>query len=326
MGKIKGVVLASEESWNDELSTDGRQICDRFLAEASRVILNKKNELRLALICFLAEGHLLIEDIPGVGKTTFVKTVGQLLGLHFGRIQFTSDLLPSDILGTSIYDPEAKKFRFHKGPIFAELVLIDELNRATPKTQSALLQAMEEKQVTVDSQTIALPDPFFLVATQNPRFQVGTFSLPESQLDRFMMRIQLGYPGVEAEKALLLGDKSRDRLNALKPFMSPEQLRLLREEAAKIHLSEEIARYVQQILENSRKNQKDIIGLSPRAGLSLVAAAKVAAFLEGRQAVFPEDVQAVALAVINHRLSHVDNTFQNSASLTSDLVNSVEID
>ena len=315
--------LVSEATpWNGE----GRQICEKFLGEAGKVILNKEREMRLALICFLAEGHLLIEDIPGVGKTTFVKTVGRILGLRFGRIQFTNDLLPSDILGTTIFDSESKKFHFHKGPIFTELVLIDELNRATPKTQSALLQAMEEKQVTVDGETMNLPNPFFLVATQNPRFQVGTFSLPESQLDRFMMRIQLGYPGKDAEKALLLGSNAHRRLEEVKPYFNHQQLAALQARASEVFVSDEIAQYIQVLLENSRKQQKDIVGLSPRAGLSLVAAAKAAAFLEGRNAVLPEDVQAVAVAVINHRVSHVDTTFQNSASLATDLVNSVEID
>jgi MoxR-like ATPase len=284
----------------------GQTLVDSFLKASGSVIFNKEHEFKLSLTCFLAQGHFLIEDIPGVGKTTFVKTLSRLLGLPFGRIQFTNDLLPSDIVGTSIYDQAEKKFRFHPGPIFSQLVLIDELNRATPKTYS-------------------LPDPFFLVATQNPRFQLGTFSLPESQLDRFMMRIQLGYPGAGAEKALLM-DGERDRpYEKLDPVLPLNELLALRKEVAKVHVSEALADYVQKILEQSRSQQKDVVGLSPRAGLSLVAAARAWAFLDGRNMVLPEDVQAVSAAVINHRISGSEATYKASAALAEDLVRSVEI-
>jgi MoxR-like ATPase len=303
----------------------GQNLVDSFLKASGQVIFNKENEFKLSLACFLAQGHLLIEDIPGVGKTTFVKTLSRLLGLPFGRIQFTNDLLPSDIVGTSIYDAGEKKFRFHPGPIFSQLILIDELNRATPKTQSALLQAMEERHVTVEGQTYSLPDPFFLVATQNPRFQLGTFSLPESQLDRFMMRIQLGYPGAGAERALLM-DGERDRpYEKLEAVLPLNELLALRKEVAKVHVSENVADYVQKILEQSRNQQKDVVGLSPRAGLSLVAAARAWAFLDGRNMVLPEDVQAVSPGVINHRISGSEATYKASAALAEDLVRSVEI-
>jgi MoxR-like ATPase len=303
----------------------GQTLLELFLKAAGQVIFSKEHEFKLSLTCFLAQGHLLIEDIPGVGKTTFVKTLSRLLGLPFGRIQFTNDLLPSDIVGTAIYDAGEKQFRFHPGPIFSQLLLIDELNRATPKTQSALLQAMEERHVTVDGQTHSLPDPFFLVATQNPRFQLGTFSLPESQLDRFMMRITLGYPGADAEKLLLM-DGERDRpYEKLEPIFALNELLQLRKKVAKVHVSENVAEYVQKVLEQSRSQQKDVVGLSPRAGLSLVAAARAWAFLSGREMVIPEDVQAVSVAVINHRISGSEMHYKTAAALAEDLVKSVEI-
>jgi MoxR-like ATPase len=304
---------------------EGVVFLQRFLKSAGEVIFNKDHEFKLAITCFLAGGHLLIEDIPGVGKTTFAKALAQLLGLHFGRIQFTNDLLPSDIIGTSIYDTVERKFKFHRGPIFSQLVLIDELNRATPKTQSALLQAMEERHVTVEGETYRLPDPFFIVATQNPRFQLGTFSLPESQLDRFMMRIQLGYPGASAEKRLLLDTSRAGRHEGLDPLLNLSELNRLRKTIEHTDVSDELADYVQRILEQSRNHQKDVIGLSPRAGLSLIAAAKTWAFLSGRQMVLPEDVQAVATAVVNHRISNLEASYRASATLAMDLVNSVEV-
>jgi MoxR-like ATPase len=308
-----------------EKTDTGRNLVDTFLKAAGQIIYNKDHEFKLSLTCFLSQGHLLIEDIPGVGKTTFVKTICSLLGLQFGRIQFTNDLLPSDIVGTSIYDTQDRKFKFHKGPVFAQLVLIDELNRATPKTQSALLQAMEERNVTVEGETYKLPEPFFLIATQNPRFQLGTFSLPESQLDRFMMRIQLGYPGAEAERRLLLDSRRENRYENLKPILELSDFRRLRERISEVHVSEELASYVQRILEYSRSQQKDIVGLSPRAGLGLIAASKTWAFLSGREMILPEDIQAVATAVINHRISNLEASYNASAGLAEELVKSVEV-
>ena len=303
----------------------GKILLESFVKAAGQIIFNKELEFKLSLTCFLAHGHLLIEDIPGVGKTTFVKTLARLLGLQFGRIQFTNDLLPSDIIGTSIYDNQERQFKFHRGPIFAQLVLIDELNRATPKTQSALLQAMEERDVTVEGETYKLPEPFFLVATQNPRFQLGTFSLPESQLDRFMMRIQLGYPGAEAERRLLLDANRGSRHESLVPLLNATEISKLRALLEKVHVSEDLASYIQRILDQSRSQQKDIVGLSPRAGLSLISAARAWAFLSGRKMVIPEDVQAISVAVINHRISNLEAPYRTSASLAEDLVKSVEI-
>ncbi len=318
-----GIAPRSAAKSEDDL---GKELLAAFLKGASQIIFNKEEEFKLALTCFLAQGHLLIEDIPGVGKTTFVKTLGRLLGLQFGRIQFTNDLLPSDIVGTSIYDTQERKFKFHRGPIFSQLVLIDELNRATPKTQSALLQAMEERSVTVEGATYALPVPFFLVATQNPRFQLGTFSLPESQLDRFMMRIQLGYPGAAAEKRLLLDTSRSGRHETLSPvLLHSTDMNQLKSLIEGVHVSETLASYVQNILENSRNQQKDMVGLSPRAGLSLISAAKAWAFLSGRKMVLPEDIQAVSVAVINHRISNIESTYRASAALAENLVQSVEI-
>ncbi len=317
--------MAAARSSGQDNTEVGKKLVEAFLKASGLIIFNKEQEFKLSLTCFLAQGHLLIEDIPGVGKTTFVKTVSRLLGLQFGRIQFTNDLLPSDILGTSIYDTQERKFKFHKGPIFAQLVLIDELNRATPKTQSALLQAMEERHVTIEGETYPLPQPFFLVATQNPRFQLGTFSLPESQLDRFMMRIQLGYPGAEAERRLLLDTSRSTRHEELSPVLDHTDFLKFQTLIQQVHISDDIANYVQKILEMSRSQQKDIVGLSPRAGLSLIAASRAWAFLSGRNMVLPEDIQSVAIAVINHRISNLEASYRASSSLAEELVKSIEV-
>lgn len=327
MGKISTDVEILEKSWNG----DGKKLCEDFISAASQIILNKKAEIRLALICFLARGHLLIEDIPGVGKTTFVKTLRYLLGLGFSRIQFTSDLLPGDILGTSIYDPQAKAFKLNQGPIFSDFVLADELNRATPRTQSALLQAMEERQISIDRETHDLPACFFLVATQNPRFHLGTYPLPESQLDRFLMRIELGYPGPEAEATLLLNSGSRMQPETLQPIFDRVQIDVIQKRVKNVHISLEIANYIQRILAASRESQlssgarSKIIGLSTRGGLALAEAAKAAAFLSGREFVLPEDVQSVVLSVINHRITEGEHSFQQSAVCVKELVDSVAI-
>ena len=279
-----------------------RSDCHRLLDAASEFILGKRHELRLALACLIARGHLLIEDLPGVGKTTLAHVFARLLGLQLQRIQFTSDLLPADILGVSVFDRETGSFRFHPGPVFAQLILADEINRATPKTQSALLEAMEERQVTADGQTFALPEPFFVIATQNPAHQIGTFPLPESQLDRFLMRIALGYPSAEAERALLMGDDRRELLAHRAPVSSPAGLLTLQRTARQITLSERLADYVQQLLAATRRDGELLAGLSPRAGLALIAAARAWALLEGREQVLPEDVQAVFPSVAGHRL------------------------
>jgi MoxR-like ATPase len=275
---------------------------ERVVSAASGIILGKETQVRLALACLLARGHLLIEDIPGVGKTTLAHVLARSLGLHFQRIQFTSDMLPADILGVSIYDRESGGFKFHPGPIFAQVILADEVNRATPKTQSALLEAMEEHQVTAEGETRKLPEPFFVIATQNPSEQVGTFPLPESQLDRFTMRIELGYPDRDAERALLAGTDRRDLLATLDPCMSPAELMELQSSAQKIHVAPALLDYVQAIVEHTRRSPHYVTGLSPRAALALVHTARAWALLEGRDKVIPEDVQAILPGVAVHRL------------------------
>lgn len=276
------------------------------LAEAAdacaRIILGKDHQIHLALACLLARGHLLIEDVPGVGKTTLAHVLARLLGLQFQRIQFTSDLLPADLIGVSIFDREQGAFRFHPGPVFAQLVLADEINRATPKTQSALLEAMEEHQVTADGQTLPLPEHFFVVATQNPSHQIGTFPLPESQLDRFLMRIELGYPDPEAERELLRGTDRRAMAAELKPMLLPPALAVLQQQAARTHLSDAALDYIQAIVAHTRSDPAYRTGLSPRGALALTQSARAWAYLQGRHHVLPEDVQAVLGPVALHRL------------------------
>ncbi len=275
---------------------------------AGQIILGKESQIRLALACVLARGHLLIEDLPGVGKTTLAQVLARTLGLDFHRIQFTSDMLPADIVGVSVYDRERSAFKFHPGPIFAQVILADEVNRATPKTQSALLEAMEEHQVTAEGETRPLPEPFFVIATQNPTEQVGTFPLPESQLDRFLMRLELGYPDREAERALLAGADRRALLAALKPCLTPSELVDLQAKAALVHVAPALLDYVQAIVEYTRRSTDYVAGLSPRAALALVHSARAWAFVEGRDKVIPEDVQAVLPGVAAHRLRPAHDT------------------
>ena len=272
------------------------------LRALERVILGKEQQLRLALTCLLSGGHLLIEDLPGVGKTTLAHGIARVLGLSCHRIQFTSDLLPADIVGVSVYQRDSGSFSFHPGPVFAQLVLADEVNRATPKAQSALLEAMEERQVTGDGGSHALPEPFFVVATQNPAEQVGTFPLPESQLDRFLMRVRLGYPEPALERELLRGEDRRALLRRLPAAASPAVLVRLREHVTAVHASEALLDYVQALVAWSREHPGFGAGLSPRAAIALLRAARAWALLDGRRAVIPEDVQAVTPAVVGHRL------------------------
>jgi MoxR-like ATPase len=275
---------------------------NRVVSGIGQVILGKEQQIRLALACLLARGHLLIEDMPGVGKTTLAHVLAQSLGLNFNRIQFTSDLLPADILGVSVYERASGTFKFHPGPIFAQLILADEINRATPKTQSALLEAMEERQVTMEGETRALPEPFFVIATQNPAYQIGTFPLPESQLDRFLMRIELGYPDAQAERALLQGKDRRDMIAHLAPCLAPGELAAMQARVAALHASDALVDYVQALLAHTRQSAEFDCGLSPRAGLALLRAAKAWALMEGRDFVLPEDVQVILPAVAGHRL------------------------
>ena len=272
------------------------------IAAANTIILGKETQIRLAIACLLARGHLLIEDLPGVGKTTLAHTLARLLGLQFSRIQFTSDMLPADVIGISIFDREKSNFRFLPGPLFSQVLLADEINRATPKTQSALLEAMEERQVTTEGETRPLPEPFFVIATQNPSTQIGTFPLPESQLDRFLMRIELGYPDRQAERALLEGGGRREHLPELAACFTPDQLIPLQRQAAAVHVSAALLDYVQGLIEATRTHARFVHGLSPRAALALLAAARAWAFIDGRHMVLPEDVQAVLPSVACHRL------------------------
>jgi MoxR-like ATPase len=266
------------------------------------IIVGKDVQIRQALTCLLAGGHLLVEDVPGVGKTTLAHALAISLGLRFNRVQFTSDLLPADVNGISIYERERNGFVFHPGPIFTQVLLADEINRATPKTQSGLLEAMEERQVSADGVTRPLPEPFFVIATQNPTHQIGTFPLPESQLDRFLMCLSLGYPDAAAERALLMGEDRRTLLKSLAPAMLPEQLAQAQQGLRQIHASAALIDYVQALAAASRQNGMFAEGLSPRAAIALLQAARAWAALEGRDHVLPEDVQAVLVPVCAHRL------------------------
>ena len=274
----------------------------RVLSAAEQVILGKTTQLRLALACLMARGHLLIEDQPGMGKTTLAHVLARVMGLEFQRIQFTSDLLPADILGASIYERDTGSFTFHPGPVFAQLVLADEVNRATPKCQSALLEAMEEQQVTVEGRTYALPQPFFVIATQNPVHQIGTFPLPESQLDRFLMRLTMGYPDKQAERDLLAGRDRRELVADLLPALDTAALQAIQAQVGRVHVSGALLDYLQALLDFSRQGGEFSVGLSPRGGLALLRAAQAWALLHGRQHVLPEDVQQVLPAVAGHRL------------------------
>lgn len=286
------------------------------LQQVAQVVVGKHEPIRLALACLIARGHLLIEDIPGVGKSTLAQALAAALGLQYARVQFTSDLLPADMLGVSIFDTQTQTFRFHPGPIFHSVVLADEMNRAPPKTQSALLEAMEERQVSQDGETRPLPDPFFVIATQNPVEQIGAYPLPESQLDRFMLAIELGYPDATAERDLLVGGDRRPRLDSVAPQADAPTLREWQREAAAIHVAPALLDYVQALLaasrghaagatgaEGARRESASRRGLSPRAGLMLLAAARAHALIEGRPMVVPEDLQAVFAAVAGHRLA-----------------------
>ncbi len=301
-----------------------RHALEACLQAVNEILLGKEVQVRLALTCLIANGHLLIEDLPGMGKTTLSHTLAKVLGLSFQRIQFTSDLLPSDILGTSVFDKDSGQFVFHPGPIFAELILADEINRATPKSQSALLEAMEEGQVTIEGATRPLPQPFFVIATQNPSSQGGTFALPESQLDRFLMRLSLGYPAKAAEKALLLGEARRDLLPRMTALLSHAQLAELQAQAKRVRVSDALVDYVLRLVEATRTQPQFAWGLSPRGSLALLAAARAWALVVGRDYVIPEDVQAVLPSVVSHRLrERADPTGQGGSALAQWLLREV---
>jgi len=297
-----------------------------LLQQLDNIILGKGHELRLALACLLAQGHLLIEDMPGMGKTTLAHGLAAVLGLEFKRIQFTSDLLPADILGVSIYNQKTELFRFHPGPVFTQLVLADEINRTTPKTQSALLEAMEERQISTEGETFKLPEPFFVIATQNPQQMLGTFPLPESQLDRFLMRISLGYPDREAERRLLKLHRRDEMLANLGPGIGATKLLQLQNGVNAIHNSDALLDYAQDLIDATRSSVMFANGLSPRAGLALVNAARAWAMIDGRKMVLPEDIQAVAPAVITHRLQPAaDHVSESIESLVTLLLETVAI-
>ncbi len=285
---------------------------DQCLEQLNHIVLGKNTETQLALTCILARGHLLIEDIPGMGKTTLSHALANILGLDYKRVQFTSDMLPSDILGGNIFDRNSGKFLFQKGPVFTNVLLADEINRAPPKTQSALLEAMEERQISYDGKTRSLAEPFFVIATQNPLEQSGTYSLPESQLDRFMMRISLGYPAMEAEKALLKGVSRQQLMRGLKPSLSAETLIKLQTLVGKTTVSDAVIDYVYRLVNTSRSLDQQH-GLSPRAALALIAAAKAWAFIEGRSHVLPDDIQAVFPFVCDHRMPKLSGNIEASS-------------
>jgi len=302
------------------------ELLNTAIERVGQVILGKNDQIRLALTCLLARGHCLIEDQPGVGKTTLAHTMAQVMGLDFHRIQFTSDLLPADVLGVSVFNRELSQFEFHPGPIFSNFILADEINRATPKTQSALLEAMEEHQVTVEGETRELPEPFFVIATQNPTHQIGTYPLPESQLDRFLMRIDLGFPDKDAERMLLEGEDRRTIISKLEAVFEKDQLFETQQLAMKMHVSPAILDYIQDILEFTRHSSAFEFGLSPRGGLALLNAARAYALIDGHKYVLPEHVQLVLPAVVNHRLPvHIETGSKQLTSAAQHIIESTSI-
>ncbi|NOY66877.1 MAG: MoxR family ATPase [Gammaproteobacteria bacterium] len=302
------------------------KIINNLIENANTIILGKDMQIRLSLACLFSRGHLLIEDLPGMGKTTLAHLLAKLMGLQYNRVQFTSDLLPTDLIGVSIYDKESGSFSFHAGAIFTQVILADEINRATPKAQSALLEAMEERQVTIEGESLELPEPFFVIATQNPSYHVGTYPLPESQYDRFMMKIELGYPDRQAERSILTGRDRNIMLQTLPPCMSTEDVIKIQSKIPQVYVSDALLDYLQDIVDFSRNNLGDNPGLSPRGSLALLRCAQAWAFIDGRNAVVPEDIQAILPSVVSHRLRQSgDHQSSNTDSLTKQLLESVSI-
>ena len=302
-----------------------QDIIEQAVREIGRVLLGKDRQIRLALCALFSRGHLLIEDMPGMGKTTLSHALARVLGLEFARVQFTSDMLPGDILGVSVFDQREQAFTFHPGPVFTEVLLADEINRSTPKTQSALLEAMAERQVTIEGETRALPADFFVIATQNPVTQAGTFPLPESQLDRFLMRIEIGYPDRAAERTMLAGGAGTPPIEALASALSREQLRRIQHEAQQVGTADMLLDYVQRLIEYTRSAPEFAHGLSPRGALALVNSARTWAYMEGRAHVVPEDVQAVLPAVVAHRLRSTTDFTGDGRALVQRLLTDVDI-
>ena len=318
--------MATPTLITNRAANDPAAVVEPVLDALGRVIVGKPQQLRLAVACLLARGHLLIEDLPGVGKTTLAHALARVLGLSYQRIQFTSDLLPADVLGVSVFHRDSGRFEFHKGPIFAQLVLADEINRATPKAQSALLEAMEERQVTADGTTYSLPTPFFVVATRNPAHQIGTFPLPESQLDRFLMQIELGYPEPSDERQLLVSGERRALADQLAAVLSLDALLRLQEHVPKIYASDALLDYVQALIGYTRDSGEFVAGLSPRAGIALVRASQAWALMSGHAGVHPEDVQAVLGAIAAHRLQPAHgSTLERDADLGAAILSAVPL-
>lgn len=290
-----------------------------IISTVGQVILGKESQIRLALACILARGHLLIEDLPGMGKTTLAHALAQVMGLEFKRVQFTSDMLPADILGVSVFDRNDAAFRFHPGPVFTNVLLADEVNRATPKTQSALLEVMEERQMTTEGETRLLPDPFFVIATQNPATHIGTFPLPESQMDRFLMRIELGYPDSRSERMLLASSGGRNALATLAPCTDAAGLIALQDAAKQVRVADALLDYLQALLDFSRHSPRFEAGLSPRAGLALRQCAQAWALIDGRDYAIPEDVQAVFPGVAGHRLRNAQGQSAGVAEMLAEV-------
>ncbi|MCL4770540.1 MAG: MoxR family ATPase [Burkholderiaceae bacterium] len=296
-----------------------------ILDQLNTVIVGKTDSVRDCVACLLAGGHLLIEDVPGVGKTTLAHALAHTFGLRFSRVQFTADLMPSDLVGVSVYERGKESFVFHPGPVFAQVLLADEINRASPKTQSALLEAMEEKQVSVEGETRALPEPFFVIATQNPHDQLGTYALPESQLDRFLMRISLGYPDRAAERQLLAGEDRREMALTLQPLLTAAELAALQRSVPEVHASAALLDYVQDLITATRSGRWFLQGLSPRAGIALVRAAKAQALISGRDYVAPDDVQAIIAQTVAHRLVPVGDAGRGAVEQVRAMVASIQL-
>jgi len=331
---------ADEKFWRDATIFNGspqhylaqqeaifmRDVIQALVDDIGRVLLGKDDKIKLAVCCLLSDGHLLIEDLPGMGKTTLAQALAHVFGLSYRRVQFTNDMLPSDILGVSIFESAESRFVFHPGPIFTQVLLADEINRTTPKTQSALLEAMEERQVTSEGDTRKLPEPFFVIATQNPQSQSGTYPLPESQLDRFLMRISLGYPDAASERLLFLGGDTRELLASLKAGINSDQLIDIRKAITRVKTSESLINYLQRLVHFTRNDAEFHCGLSPRGALSLLRAAKTWAYMQGRDYVVPEDLQTLIPVVVTHRVAQNSHAAdQQQHPLTNKLLKSVEV-